>query len=292
MLTQAERPGQRRVRRSETLSAGSVQVLGESIYYQASGSAEDGPTILFLHESGGCSATWHGQLTGLADSARCLVPDLPGHGKSEGLGFIRISDYRRAVLEFLDALAIRWPVVVAGVCLGAAVALDLALTNPQRVAGLILAGVAEGGRAGEQCRKAAGAGLAPDEFVRSLFGPHASERLMHGQRLQWRLTSPLVRFGDLEALYCYPFGGKTGLLTRPALLVAGEEDQVATLQAAAAMARSMSGARAVAVPKAGCLSMVEQPAAFNRVVSRFLAELQPAAPIALQGRGRGGYRRF
>lgn len=291
-LISAAKRSQRRARGLEPISGGSVQVWGESIYYQAAGSAEEGPTLLFLHESGGASATWQGQLTGLAGGARCLVPDIPGHGKSEGSGFVRVSDYRRAVLAFLDALAIRWPVVVAGVCLGAAVAVDLAMHAPERVAGLVLAGVSEGGRAGEACRNAVATGLAPEEFVTGLFGSGAHHRMVTERLTRWRLTSPLVRFGDLDALSAYPLVRAASLISHPALLVAGEEDPIATPAKVRAVAHGMAGARVVAIPGAGCLCMLEQPAGFNQAVAGFLQELHPACPIGPEARQRGGYRRF
>lgn len=281
----------RRSKGSDTITAGSVQVLGQSVYYQASGSAEEGPTILCLHETGGASATWQAQLMELAGGARCLVPDLPGHGQSEGPGCASIHDYRAAVLAFLDALAIRWPVIVAGVCLGAAVAVDLALHAPERVTGLLLAGISEGGRAGEQCL-AAGQGQAPEEFVTGLFSGSASRRMLNEQIKRWRLTSPLVRLRDLDALQRYPLTRMVRLVTAPVLLVAGEEDPIATPAATAALAAEMAGARVSSLPGAGCLSMVEQPASFNRAVAGFLAELRPAAAIGPGMHLRGGYRRF
>jgi 3-oxoadipate enol-lactonase len=282
----------RRTNASDTLTAGSVQVLGESVYYRASGSPEEGPTILCLHESGGASATWQAQLQGLAGGARCLVPDLPGHGQSEGRGHVEISDYRRAVLAFLDALAIRWPVVIAGVCLGAAIAVDLALHAPERVTGLVLAGIIEGGRAGSDCRSAAGQGEATEEFVAGLFGSGASRQMLNERFQRWRLTSPLVRFGDLDALHRYPLVRMLRLVTHPVLLVAGAEDPIATPAATAALAAETAGARVTTVPGAGCLSMLEQPASFNPAVAGFLDGLRLALPIEPGTPLQGGYRRF
>jgi 3-oxoadipate enol-lactonase len=228
----------------------------------------------------------------LAGGARCLAPDLPGHGQSEGLGFSEISDYRQVVLAFLDALAIRWPVVVVGVCLGAAVAVDLALHAPERVTGLVLAAISEGGRAGQQGRVAAGQGQAPEEFVTGLFSGGASRRMLNEQIKRWRLTSPLVRFRDLDALQRYPLTRMARLVTQPVLLVAGEEDPIATPAGTAALAAEIADARVVTLPGAGCLSMVEQPAGFNRAVAGFLDELRPAAPIGPGTQLPGGYRRF
>jgi 3-oxoadipate enol-lactonase len=286
----------RRHRRSprpaETLSAGSVQVWGENLYYEAAGVAETGPTILFLHDSGGSAATWYGQLVGLAQEARCLVVDLPGHGRSEGMGFATVAGYRSAVIGFLDTLAIRWPVILAGAGLGAAVAADLALHEPDRVAGLVLAGVSEQGRAGESVRRRTAAGEAPDEFVEALFSRHVQPQLLRDRLQCWRLTSPVVRNGDLVALQQFPMGEAIRRLRHPVLLVAGERDRVAPPERVQALIEGMPNARMVRLPDAGCLCMLEQPALFNRAVAPFLGACCPDCPLGPADRLSAGYRRF
>lgn len=284
----------RKVKGSDVLSRGSVQVGGESIYYEAAGMAENRPTILFLHESGGTSATWHGQLVGLAQQARCIVPDLPGHGRSEGVGHSQVSEYSRAVLSFLDALAIRWPVVVAGVCLGAAVAVDLALNAPERVAGLVLCGVSPSGRACEETRSAASRGEGRETFVRGLFGPGASERLLNENMRRWRLTGPIARFGALNAVHTYPIVDTLRRLIHPALIVSGQQDSIATPELICQLADEMAEAEVETLPRAGCMVMQEQSAQFNRIVGAFLDRVRPAVPnpVVPELRHVGGYRRF
>jgi pimeloyl-ACP methyl ester carboxylesterase len=289
VLASAARQHPHKILTAQTLSGGSVQVWGENTYYQAAGVAEDRPTILFLHESGGSAATWQGQLVGLAQYARCLVVDLPGHGRSEGVGYASVSEYRAALEAFLDALAIRWPVVVAGVCLGAAIAVDLARHAPERVSGLILAGLSEGGRACEQVRRLTARGELAEEFVHALFGRIGTCRHLSSRLQQWRLTSPVVRHGDLMAMSAYPLRQGLKRVQHPVLVVAGADDQIATPAAIAELAGEVAGCRTAILPGAGCLSMLEQPGQFNQVVVDFLADLDPVAPIELNH--IGGYRR-
>lgn len=282
----------RRVRASEILSRGSVQVHGANLFYEASGTAEDGPTLLLLHDSGGSSATWHGQMTGLAHRARCIVPDLPGHGRSEGVGCTSVEEYRQKVIAFLDALAIRWPVVLGGVCLGAAVAVDLALHVPDRVAGLVLAGLSPEGRACEETRAAAARGEVSDAFIKSLFSPFVSQRLLMDRLKRWRLTGPTTRHRDLTAVRKYPLGARLAAVTHPTLLVCGDCDAIATPEMVRELAATMSDVRAETISRAGCLCMAEQSQEFNKVISDFLAELQPEAPVEPEERQVWAYRRF
>lgn len=273
------------------LSAGSVSIGYESIHYAASGIAEAGPAILFLHEAGGSGATWHGQLAGLAQRARCLVPDLPGHGQSTGGGLQTISEHRTAMLGFLDALAIRWPVVVVGVCLGAAVGIDLALHAPERVAGLILAGLAEGSRASPILVQQTARGEAPEEFVEGMFSESASPRLKREQLKRWRLTCPTVRHGDLMALARYPVRDRLEQVRHRTLAVAGGEDRVLPVESTRRLAARTLRGETVVIPAAGSLSMLEQPERFNQVVVDFLEEVHPDVPVVPAVHYVGGYRR-
>jgi pimeloyl-ACP methyl ester carboxylesterase len=273
-------------------SSGSVQVAGRSIFYEASGLAEAGPTVLFLHESGGSSQTFHAQLVGVAQAARCLAPDLPGHGRSEGLGCRSIAHYREEILAFLDALAIRWPVVLAGVCLGSAIAIDLAAHAPHRVAGLVLSGLARSGRADAQVRSAAARGEAPDAFIIDLFGKGVPQRLLDARLKRWRLTSPTVRHGDLTALSEYDMVEGLGRIPHPTLVAMGEEDRLFSATDIEAITSHAAYARLVTIPRAGCLAAMERPGAYNEAVTLFLRQLQSPGPALPKAKHRGAYRRF
>lgn len=276
---------------SDVLSSGSVQVRGESLFYETSGRTEDGPTILFLHESGGASSTWHGQLSGLAKSVRCVAPDLPGHGKSEGMGYDSIDGYSQAILEFLDALAIRWPVVIAGVCQGAAIAVDMALKAPERVGALVLSGVTEELQACDRTLEAVWNGDMAQPFVESLFGPKVSRRVLTDKMTRWRTTGHIVRYRDLKALRDYHLAERLTHVSHSVLLVAGEVDRLVQPDRYEQIARSLQNARAATVAKSGCMSMVEYPYGFNRVVSEFVTRIRPTQPLNTPVNQRGGYRR-
>lgn len=272
------------------LSAGSVYVGTESICYTGSGVAEAGSAVLFLHEAGGNGRTWEGQLTGLAQKARCLVPDLPGHGQSSGTGFQTVAEYRRAMTGFLDALAIRWPVVIAGVCLGAAIAIDLALAAPERVAGLVLAGIKEGGRIDRASFRQAA--LSESGGVTdALFSESASERLKSDQMRRWNSTSPTVRYGDLVAVSRYPLKEQLSRLSHRVLMVTGERDRSLSPDGAAQLVRVVARGESLMLPGAGCLSMLEQPERFSQAVGRFLEEVRPTVPVMPKVAHGNGYRR-
>ena len=70
-------------------------------------------------------------------------------------------------------------------------------------------------------------------------------------------------------------------LAAPALVIVGEQDVPGFREMSAVLARRIPGARYHVVAGAGHLVSMEQPAAVNAVLTRFLDELPPlaAAPV-------------
>ena len=62
-------------------------------------------------------------------------------------------------------------------------------------------------------------------------------------------------------------------ITAPALVIVGNRDQPDILAGAHLIATGISGARKVVIPNTAHMLNMEQPAAFNRAVLAFLAEV-------------------
>src|SRR3954454_8033245 len=101
--------------------------------------AGEGPVVVLLHGLGGAASNWTAVAPPLAEGARVVVPELPGHGGSSALPapVATLDAYGERVAGVLDA-----PAVVAGHSLGGLVALGLAVRHPEIVRGLVLAGSA------------------------------------------------------------------------------------------------------------------------------------------------------
>jgi pimeloyl-ACP methyl ester carboxylesterase len=101
--------------------------------------AGEGPTVVLLHGLGGAACNWTAVAPALAERARVVVAELPGHGGSSALPapVATLDAYADRVAGVVPARA-----VVAGHSLGALVALRLAARHPQLVRGLVLAGAA------------------------------------------------------------------------------------------------------------------------------------------------------
>jgi len=115
-----------------------VQIVdGVGIHYLETGGGA--PTLCLIHGAGGNTLSWIRQLEGLADAARVVALDLPGHGESEGGGCRRIEDYARVVGGFISAAGLG-RVVLGGHSMGGGIAQTVALEHPELLAGLVLVG--------------------------------------------------------------------------------------------------------------------------------------------------------
>jgi pimeloyl-ACP methyl ester carboxylesterase len=111
-----------------------VEAAGISTAVLESG---QGPPLLLLHGPGEFAAGWAPVLPELATTHHVVVPDLPGHGASEGLDRL---DAER-VLAWLDDLievTCSGPPTLVGRTLGGAIAARFALGQPHRVDRLVL----------------------------------------------------------------------------------------------------------------------------------------------------------
>lgn len=249
-------------------SGGSVQVSGVELYYEASG-PEFGPTLLFLHESGGSVATWEQQLRCLGTDARCLALDLPGHGRSSGRPIPSVQAYREWALGFLEALALRQSIIVVGLGLGAAIALDLALVRPDRVAGAVLSAGVLGGRASARTRAVASLGVESEPVFGEELLDHVQSATVRAHWLRrWRMASPEARNADLAAAAQYDWTAGLDRVRCPLLFLEGALDPHAT------MWRRSTAGRLVLIPGAGGLVPLEQPSRYAAGVRDFVATLQ------------------
>jgi pimeloyl-ACP methyl ester carboxylesterase len=116
-----------------------LRVGGTRLRYLAGGS---GPPLVLVHGLGGAAANWRLVAPALAGGRRVVIPELPGHGRSDALAdAATIDPFAEAVLavaEAEDAVPAPW----VGHSLGGLVALRAAALRPDAVAGVVLAAAA------------------------------------------------------------------------------------------------------------------------------------------------------
>jgi pimeloyl-ACP methyl ester carboxylesterase len=112
-----------------------VMVAGRRTRYLEVG---EGPPILLVHGWIGSAENFHKWLPALEGRRQMIIPDLPGFGETPPLtGDHGIATLAAFLEAFANAIGLRM-FDLGGLCLGAAVALELARRDPERVRQLVL----------------------------------------------------------------------------------------------------------------------------------------------------------
>ncbi len=226
---------------------------------------------------------WHPQLDALADEFRVLALDLPGHGAQADVPFL-LAAASDAVESVINAAGGR--AIVVGISLGAYVAMNLAATNPDRVAGLVLANASTEPRsvarraprtvgaylltaASERLRRraatTAGGDPPPDASRDGGAVDARADTATNGWLFKGGTRAMVSALGEtfIPRLAAYP---------GPSLLLNGEDDRLFRRDEAAFLAAARHG-RLEVIPGCGHRVSEDQPAAFNAAVRRFAAEV-------------------
>ncbi|WP_167051574.1 alpha/beta fold hydrolase [Salinibacterium sp. ZJ77] len=236
---------------------------------------EGAPLVVLGPSLGTSTILWEDVIPALAARYRVTAWDLPGHGASP-----RATE-PFTVEELADAVAasVGETFAYAGVSLGGAVGLALALRHPDRVARAAI--VASGAKLGDPTAwheraatvraqstsslitASAGRWFAPGSIERR---PELSGRVLHA--LQDADDESYARC--CEALAVYDVREQLPRITAPTLAVWGESDPVAPEPVAEQIARGVADGRAVRIDGAAHLPPVEQPDAMAAVLLDFL----------------------
>ncbi len=230
-----------------------------------------GETVLFLHGLLGGMYHWEVSLETLSDVARPMALALPIFDPM--LTEASVEGLARHVVRFLDALDLH-RVVLGGNSLGGHVALHLALTEPERVAGLILTG-------SSGLFERTVTGRAPHrpstEWIRarmeevfydsSLVTPAWVESVR--RLLTERFTARRVlRFA--QAARRHNIEARLGEIRAPALIVWGKEDRITPIEAGERFHALIRKSQFWTLTNCGHAPMLEYPYAFNAIVKEWL----------------------
>ena len=246
--------------------------------------AGSGPPLVLIHGAGGSADLWRPQLEHLADVARVVVPDLPGHGPLGGRGEPSIAayaDWLGAFIASLDA----GPVVLVGHSMGGAVAQALALERPERLAGLVLIGTGARlrvlARLVDLLRERSSEG---QRLIRDLsFAPGAPRECVETVDRVLRASAPLVLLGDFLGCDRFDVRERLAGIRTPTLVLTGAEDRLTPPTYARFLAERIPGASLVEIRAAGHFPQLEQPAAVNVAIRDFLAHVRAGSIGGLAG---------
>jgi pimeloyl-ACP methyl ester carboxylesterase len=253
-----------------------------------------GAPVLFVAGLGQAAWTWRYVEPELAEHRRTIVFDPPGTGRSPGPARASIAAMADDAASILDG---RHADVVA-LSMGGYVALTLALSRPELVRSLVLAGTGAGGpERVPRPREVADAfnealALPYAEFTRATlplaFAPGWAEA--NPERLEEILAARLEHPASYETIEahanaCYAYyaaGIDAESIRTPALVVHGDQDRIVPVENGRALAARLPNVEYVELPGRGHNLPLEEPETFSSLVLEFLA--RPAAPAGRTAR--------
>jgi pimeloyl-ACP methyl ester carboxylesterase len=221
-----------------------------------------GTPVILLHGGAGNGEQFANQLPALIDHYQVIVVDSRGHGRStrsrHGLGYHQMAD---DVLALMDHLTLPRAAFV-GWSDGGVIALDLAITHPDRVARIFTfganyesSGMKPAGKSAtfdgyfKKCR---------DDYARLSPTPREYGAFLKDLRKMWS-TQPAYTKAQLRAIKV------------PATIADGEYDEIIRRAHTEELARLIPGAHLVILPGVSHFAMWQDAKAFNAAMLDFLA---------------------
>ena len=250
--------------------------VAAGLYYFAHNLHEHNyPPVILIHGAGGTHLSWPVEIRRLPGQ-RMLAVDLPGHGKSPGLGRHSIPEYSQSLLDFLDVLGI-YKAIIVGHSMGGGIALDLALDHPEYVLGLGLIssnarlGVAQGVLDGLALPATVPATI--QTIIEWSFGPQVDADFKELAASRLRETRPAVLSGDMQACNNFDVLQRLPEINIPTLIVCGTEDKMTPLRYSEAMAVNIPNAALQTIDSAGHMVALEQPRRVAGILNIFVKSI-------------------
>jgi len=252
--------------------------------------AGEGELLVFLHGIGGNKVNWHLQLPEFSKHFKTVAWDARGYGGSDDYeGDLDFSDFSRDLERVLDHFEAE-KAHLCGLSMGGRIAQDFYALFPERVSTLILCDTFAGDDPKDM---RASRSQSIEEFVENRIRPflNGATPAEHAQKRGGTLLAPghsedaLKRSVEASSQLHVESYIKTvrasASFTRvdnlqnisvPTLLVFGEQDPLTPPTVGEYMQEHIPGSELIIIEKAGHMTNLEQPAAFNRAVLTFLCE--------------------
>lgn len=254
-----------------------IELNGVRHHYVSKG---EGPPIVLLHALGGSLHAWYGVMESLALHHHVVGLDMRGHGRSDHpKGAYSVKTWAGDVEALIGALELP-AVTLVGHSLSSLVAQQLALSKPEMVDNLVLAGgisyfeppakQAYAERA--DTVEADGMDALVDDWLPGALAPRTHARLPQLSGLLRDLflrNDPRSYAKSCRALAKAPSIAR-GDIGQPTLLLVGDHDRSTPIAMTEALRREIPVSRVRVVPNAAHWAMLEQPDVMAAAILEFL----------------------
>lgn len=235
------------------------------------------PPLILIHGAGGSFLSWHPYLRRL-EGETVYTLDLPGHGESHGKGRRSVEEYAVDVGQFIEENRISKPVIV-GHSMGSAIALTLAMDDPENLSGLVLLGAGAKLRVSPVILEKAGS---PDTFAEAValvneysFSPDVPKDLLRLSNENMLKTNRETMLGDFLACDSFDAMDRVESIRLPTLILCGALDAMTPPKYSKFLAEKIPDSRLQLVKEAGHMLALEQPEAVAGLLKDFLDGLPP-----------------
>ena len=265
---------------------------GTRLYYESTGS---GYPLLFSHEFAGDHRSWEPQIRYFARRYRVIVYNARGYPPSDVPEDMEAYSQARAmhdIAQLLEALQVPQAHVV-GLSMGGYATLHFGLNYPGMARSLVVAGCGYGSVSGDREKFQQDTAQVAQRIQNDGMEAMAAVYSKGPTRVQFEDKDPRgwQEFADQLAEHSatgaaltmrgvqgqrpsvYELEAQMRQLQVPTLVVTGDEDEPC-LEPGLFMKRVIPGAGLVIVPKTGHTINLEEPEAFNRIVSDFLGAVE------------------
>lgn len=262
--------------------------IADGLYY-ARFEGGDGATkpVVLIHGAGANHQIWPADLRRLPGRT-VLALDLPGHGRSAGIGLQSVEAYSAAVVSFLAELGL-YQAVFVGHALGGAIALQLAVDFPQHVAALgLISSAAYFNVPGELLDHLSSAYTYPSglQILRKLsFSAAAGAELVERSAAALNAARASVVCGDWKACAQFDLRERIGQIRAPAYIACGEEDRLTLSAYSRFLAGQIPSAALEIIPETGHMLILEQPKRLASGLGKFLEQVNQMieqTPVAVR----------
>ncbi len=258
-----------------------ITANGISINYTLGGPAS-APVVTLSHSLATNLSMWDPQIPALTSRYRVLRYDTRGHGGTDAPGgaysLDQLAEDTRALLQALGIARTHF----IGLSMGGFIGQILALTYPQMLQSLVLCDTTSRVPPDakpmwdERIRAAQAHGMEPHvepTIGRWLTAPFREQRpdVVDRVRAMIRATNPAGYIGCCHAIAMLDLTDRLQAIAAPTLVIVGEEDPGTPVTASRTIHERIKGSELVILKSASHLSNMEQPEAFNRAVTTFLA---------------------